>query len=69
MMRIVGLQLGEIFTDDLGVLLLSQSVLALPLTVFPSIKADKIHSLVEIGHLLRIPVKHLGSHAVWVEQG
>jgi hypothetical protein len=72
--RIAGFQFRGDFVTELEALPLALSVLALPsialaLPAFTSIEAGKIHSFVKASHLLRIPVKHLGSHTIWVKQG
>ena len=72
--RIAGFQLRADFATDLAALLLALSgrVLsstALALLAFTSIEAGKIHSLIEVSYLLRIPIKHLGSQTIRVEQG
>ena len=71
--RIAGFQFRGDFATELEAVLLALSVRAFPSTAlsllaFTSIEAVKIHSLVEVSHLLRIPVKHLGSHTIRVKQ-
>ena len=72
--RIMGFQFRGDFATELEALLLTLSVRTFPSTglslpAFTSIEAGKVHSLIEVSHLLRIPVKHLSSHTIWVEQG
>ena len=72
--RITVFQFRGGFATELEALLFTSSERELPSTVgpspaLPSIEPGKIHSLIEVGYLLRIPVKHLGSHTIRIEQG
>ena len=71
--RIAGFQFRGDFATELEALLFALSVRAFPSTAlsllaFTLIEAGKIHSLVEVSYQLRIAVKHLSSHTIWVEQ-